>query len=193
MVNHRAPSACTCPPHARAVDPSSCAVHAPAPRAAQTPRVRAARGINDNTAECRFPRAERTRESVQAEEAYHAQLPPALRPLAAHRLEHATALYETLRAFDVSNNRFADMIGVNEKQVRKMLEGLTPIQSTITSAMPVDMALDFLGRVSALRGAVKSGMQREIDRLRKARDLRAVLEAQRQLVELAAWLSGGGA
>ena len=178
-------------PSARAVDPSSCPAHVPDLRAAQASPDRAEHDDQGNVAEGRFPRAERTRESVQAEQSYRdlEQVAPSQRPLAVHRAAHAAALFETLRAFDVSKNRFADMIGVNEKQVRKMLEGLTPIQTTVAAAMPSDMALDFLGRLGALRGAGRSGMQREVERLRKTRDLRGIHDAQRQLLELATELT----
>jgi hypothetical protein len=195
MANHHEAVSCACEPEARAVDPRSCTPYAPDLRAARPTPDRAEHASPDNPAECHFPRAERTRESVQAEQSYRdlSEMPPSQRPLAAHRLAHATALFETLRAFDVSKSRFADMIGVNEKQVRKMLEGLTPIQSTVASAMPSDMALDFLGRLTALRGGPRAGMQREIERLRTSRDLKAVYDAQRQLLELATELAAGGA
>lgn len=184
MSGDRDANACNCERRPRADSAVTCTVHAPDLRPAQS-NVR-------NHAECRSPRPERTPESVQAEQSYRdlSQVPPSQRPLASHRLTHAAALFETLRAFDVSKNRFADMVGVNEKQVRKWIEGLTPIQTTVIAAMPSDMGLDFLERLRALRGGGgRSGWQRELERLRKSRDLRAIQDAQRQLLDLAAELT----
>lgn len=78
---------------------------------------------------------------------------------------HAAALFETLKAFDVSKNRLADMVGVNEKQVRKWIEGLNPIPTTVVSAMPTDMAMDYLNRLSLLKGP---SMRSAADRFRHA-------------------------
>lgn len=159
MSVNRDAFACFCDSSARAARPDTCTAHAP--------DLRPVHDSDRNSAECRFPRAERTRESVQAEQSYRdlSQVPPSQRPLASHRLMHAAALFETLKAFDVSKNRLADMVGVNEKQVRKWIEGLNPIPTTVVSAMPTDMAMDYLNRLSLLKGP---SMRSAADRFRHA-------------------------
>lgn len=114
--------------------------------------------------------AVRTEASQRAEAAYRdwSTQPPAERPLRAHRMTVATILFETLKAHDVTKTRFAAMLGVDKKQVRKMLDGRVPVPVDVAFAMPLDMSLDFLARIRTARG-VRSDVMGEIDRLdRKA-------------------------
>ena len=71
----------------------------------------------------------RTETSVRAEQAYRdwTNEAPCERPLAAARGPHAKTLYAVLRDHKVSQTRFAQMVGVDEKQVRKMLDGRVSI------------------------------------------------------------------
>lgn len=129
---------------------------------------------------------QRTAESLRAEQAWSdlEKTPPSRRPMAAPRASHAAALFETLRAFDVSARRLALMLDVSDRLVRKWLGGAKPVPTSAVSALPVDMALDFLDRLRALVGPGPSGMDREIERLRRMRDLEGALEAQRRIGEL---------
>lgn len=117
---------------------------------------------------------QRTEASQRAETAYldWSTQSPAARPLRAHRTAIATLLFETLKAHDVTKTRFAAMLGVDKKQVRKMLDGRVPVPVDVAFAMPLDMGLDFLARIRAARG-VRSDVMGEIDRLDK-RALREV-------------------
>lgn len=170
---HGSARLCTCDQQPRAVD--ACSVHTHA-----LPEIRA-----EQTA--------RTGESVRAESAYHdwSEAPPSERPLAAQRLAFAKILFHVLKSHGVSRLRFAAMIGVNEKQVRKMLDGRAPIPMASLGVMPTEMALDFTDAVLAMRrGEGRSSLiQRAIEELGRSRDLRAVNAAQRELLELAAKLS----
>lgn len=112
----------------------------------------------DKSAECRFglpaQEPERTAQSLRAETSYRdwADVPDMERPLAAPRAGHASALFAVLKSHGVSILRFAEMIGVNERQARKYLEARSPIPTTLLDALPLDMADDFANRVRAARG-----------------------------------------
>ena len=124
-----------CDPEPRAVE--ACSVHAHRPT-----EIRA---------------EHRSLESERAETAYvdWSTAPPSDRPLAAQRPALARILFEVLKAHGVSRLRLADMIGVNEKQVRKMLDGRAPIPMATLGVLPIEMALDFMDRIVALRGGQK--------------------------------------
>lgn len=98
-----------------------------------------------------------------------------------------------LQAHGVSQQRFADMIGVNEKQVRKMLDGRTPIPLATLCVMPVEMTLDFIDRVIEMRGAgparAATFLRRGIDGLRASGDVRSALSAQRAILDVVEELS----
>lgn len=136
---------------------------------------------------------QRTGESLTAESAYRdwSTAPPTDRPLAAQRMNLAKTLFLVLQRHGVSRLRFAEMIGVNEKAVRKMLDGRSPIPMATLGVIPVDMALDFMESVISGRGGATPPppMARAVDALRRSRDLKAVLEGQRALLDLAGELS----
>ena len=136
---------------------------------------------------------------MKAEVAYRdwSSAPPTDRPLAAQRTVLAKILFEVLKAHDVSRLRFADMIGVNEKQVRKMLDGRSPVPMAVLGVMPIEMSIDFMDRVVQARGGgvhrAASLLHQGIEGLRADADrpaaLRGALDAQRELLELTAELS----
>lgn len=175
----------TSPPHGRPI----------ASGAAQLPRERA---------ECthRHPdlgavQNARTPASLRAEEAFHdwTAVPPSQRPLWKHRGQIADALGVVLKRHDISKNRFAMMLGVDKKQVRRMLACEQPIHIDVLFALPLEVALDFVEILTQARGA---GAQRGIVLLgqsigilrasasatNRAEIRRAAREAQRQLLEL---------
>lgn len=141
---------------------------------AKQPTTSAEQAADCNSAKCRFSRAEqepengddlRTSESMRAADTW---CPPSERPLATSRMTSAGVLYEVLRRFDVSQNRLADMLGVNEKQIRKMLDGSASVPAGVLSLLPIDMAFDFFERVMRRRGV-------------KSRPLPAILSALDEL------------
>lgn len=163
----------------RAAHADSCNPHAPDPRAVHPTAERG----DGKSADCRFPRAERTGTSLRAEAAYR---PPTEHPFAKSRVRAAEALFEVMQEHDVSNCRLADILGVDEKQVRKYLDGRSHVPLAALALLPSDMASDLYER-TVVRGG--SPLKRAIAALRRARDLRAVHDAQRELLELAAELS----
>lgn len=90
---------------------------------------------------------------MRAEQSYRDwnDLADVLRPLVKTRPQHAAALFEVLREHGVSILRFAEMIGVNERQARKYLEAAAPIPTTILDALPRSMTRSFEARLRALR------------------------------------------
>lgn len=154
-----------CPPHARA---EQCTVHA----------------ITDCRI-CRAERARRTDESHRAERAFRdwSAESPADRPLQKHQAAHARVLFEWMKEHGISRCRFADMLGVNEKQVRKMLKGSATIPSAVSSCIPASLRSDYLERLGELGGGA---LQDRIDRLTMAE----ALEASRQITDRIARLAG---
>ncbi len=65
----------------------------------------------------------------------------------------------------VSKCRLADMLGVNEKQVRKMLKSATTIPSELSSCIPRSLRQDYLDRLAELDGGAPSAMATRIGRL----------------------------
>lgn len=133
--------------------------------------------------------SQRTGESVRAEEAYRdwSEAPPSQRPIAAHRLTVASELFALLKQHGVSKLRLALMVGVDDKTIRKWLDGRAPVPASIVLALPTDMALDFLARMAALRGCATNAAA-EIAKLSTRVELRA---AQRALLERDEELSRG--
>lgn len=136
--------------------------------------------------------APRTQESLRAEEAYRAwsQAPASKRQLAAHHITVAALLRDVLKAHDVSKLRFAAMIGVDKKTVQKWLTGEAPTPLAVLLGLPTEMSLDFIERLSALRG-VRGGMGFEIAKLRRTRNLDAIHVAQDELTALAREIGRG--
>ena len=122
------------------------------------------------TTDIRAVQAARTEESVTAENAYRdwSIVPVVDRPLAKHRAAHARVLFELLRDHQTSRSWLACVVGVNEKQVRKMLKGEVPIPAAIASCMPTDMRIDYLERLIELDGGTRPTLQDRIARLDKA-------------------------
>lgn len=162
-------SSCTCDRRPRAVGPCSVHVHPlPEKRAEQT---------------------ERTGESVKAETAYRdwSLVPPSERPLVKHRAAHARVLFELLRDHAVSRSWFALQIGLNEKQVRKMLKAEISIPSQVSSCMPLEMRTDYLERLAVIDGASRPTLQDRIDSL----DLAGAIDAQRRITDRISKLAQG--
>jgi hypothetical protein len=74
-------------------------------------------------------------------------------------------LFEWMGDHGVSRCRLADWLGVNEKQVRKMLKGETTIPSQVSSCIPCALRQDYLDRLAELDGGAPTGLQARIDRL----------------------------
>lgn len=125
-----------------------------------------AHGTPENMAE----QADRTSTSLRAEAAFRdwSRVPPSERPLIAHRAAHAKVLFQLLRDHQVSRAWFALQIGVDAKQVHKMLKGEVGIPVTISSCMPHEMRADYIERLGAIDGINKPSLQDRIDRLDKA-------------------------
>lgn len=145
----------------RAAQTNTCTSHEPS-RAEQTPEA--------NASEDRFLRAERaaqeartprTDESVRAETSHRS---PTELPYALSRMQAAAVLHKVLVDHGVSQNRLADMLDVDEKQVRKYLDGRAHFPTAALLVMPSEMADDFIARLRALRGSRTSA----VDRLRSA-------------------------
>lgn len=132
-------------PELRAVDPSTC-------RAS-----RAEHESDCNCTDCRLARAERTNESLRAQAAYRA---PTEHPFAVSRMQAATLLGEVMHDHDVSKNRLADLLGVDEKQIRKYLDGRAHLPMAALLVMPVGMSDDYMARLRAARGGTKSSAER---------------------------------
>lgn len=81
-----------------------------------------------------------------------------------HRAAHARVLFELLRDHQCSRAWFALQLGVDAKQVQKMLKGEIGIPVTVMSCMPPDMRADYLERL----GDARPSLQDRIDRLDKA-------------------------
>lgn len=137
-----------------------------------------------NSAEDRFATAERSVQSVVAEQSYRdwSAIPMSERPLAAPRADHAAALFHALKARGISDGRFARIIGVNKRLAQKYLAGETPIPTTILEegVLPYDVRADFLARMLGV-----PRIEREIDRL----DLEGALDAQRRITARIATLA----
>jgi hypothetical protein len=122
-----------------------------------------------NLAECRpsIPEPPRSDASLRAEASYRdwSSVPLSHRPLAAPRSAHAAALFGVLKDHGYSAERLAAKLQVNERQVRKYLEGSVPIPTTILDAMPATLAADLAARLSAVRG---EQAQSAVARLRSA-------------------------
>jgi hypothetical protein len=112
-------------------------------------------------------RAERTETSIVAEDAYRdwSRVSPAERPIAKHRAAHAKVLFDILRDHETSRVWLALILGVNEKQVRKMLRAEIPIPTTVAACMPTSMRTDYLERLASLDGTARPSLQDRIDRL----------------------------
>ena len=125
-----------------------------------------AHGIPEKKAE----QAVRTSTSLRAEAAFRdwSRVPPSERPLIAHRAAHARVLFQLLRDHEVSRAWFALQIGVDAKQVHKMLKGEVSIPVTISSCMPNEMRADYIERLGAIDGINKPSLQDRIDRLDKS-------------------------
>jgi len=104
---------------------------------------------------------------VRAERAFRdwAKEPEADRPLVKHRANHIRALREWMDEHGVSKCRLADMLGVNEKQVRKMLKGEATIPGEVSSCIPKSLRADYLARLAELDGGTPATLQQQIDRL----------------------------
>ena len=113
---------------------------------------------------------ERTSTSLRAADAYRdwSLVPPSERPLVAHRAAHARMLFNLLRDHQCSRAWFALQIGVDAKQVHKMLKAEIGIPVTVSSCMPSDMRADYIERLGALDGGSPPTLQDRINRLDKA-------------------------
>lgn len=166
--------------------PAANKVHRAASGEERTEQRRAVDPCSTHAHETTEIRAERTETSVTAEAAYRdwSSVAPSERPMAKHRAEHARMLFELLRDHATSRTWFAMVLGVNEKQVRKMLKGEAPIPSTVIACMPAEMRVDYLERLGALQPPSLA------DRFARL-DLMGALEAQRQLTDRIAKLAQG--
>lgn len=137
------------------------------------PQRRAAQDAEHDSTDCRNFRPEqpsRTDESHRAERAFQdwSQVPEADRPLQRHRAAHARVLSEWMTAHGISKSRFADMLGVDEKQVRKMLKMEKTIPSEVSSCIPKSLRRDYLDRLAELDGcAAPTDIAQIISRLDK--------------------------
>jgi len=68
-------------------------------------------------------------------------------------MQTAAILHAVLRDHDVSNNRLADLLGVDEKQVRKYLDGRAHFPAAALLVIPTGIVDDFLSRLRTRRGA----------------------------------------
>jgi hypothetical protein len=64
----------------------------------------------------------------------------------------ATALHKVIVDHGVSQNRLADMLDVDEKQVRKYLDGRAHFPAAALLILPLDMTEDFIARLREMRG-----------------------------------------
>ncbi len=121
--------------------------------------------------DCTNCRAEqRTDQSLRAEKAFRdwSKEPEIDRPLVKHRAAHVRALAEWMDEHGVSKCRLADLLGVNEKQVRKMLKGEVTIPGEVSSCIPKSLRQDYLDRLAEIDGGCAPGIDSAISRLDKA-------------------------
>jgi transcriptional regulator with XRE-family HTH domain len=107
---------------------------------------------------------------VRAEEAYRdwSGEPEVERPLVRARPASAAALHSVLREHDVSRNRLADMLGIDEKTVRQWLKGEKPIPLAAVLAMPVDMGTSLAEKIVDARAGGPRTVARAVPALREA-------------------------
>lgn len=126
----------------------------------------------------------RTAESERAESALETwrAKPPSERPLWMHRGRIADALGVVLKRHDVSKNRFAAMLDVNKKVVRRMLACEQPIHLDVLMVLPAEMAVDVVDRLFDGRG-VQDVLRRLIDRLDRKELVDVIGRATARLAE----------
>jgi hypothetical protein len=73
-----------------------------------------------------------------------------------------------MSAHGVSKCRLADWLGVNEKQVRKMLKQESGIPSELSSCVPKSLRQDYLDRLAEIDGGIAPGISARIAKLDKA-------------------------
>lgn len=130
---------------------------------------------------CRSEQPSRTSESRRAEIAFRdwSKEPEADRPLQRHRAAHARVLAEWMTEHGISKSRFADMLGIDEKAVRKMLKMEKTIPSEVSSCMPKSLRQDYLNRLVELDGGSAPGLSHLISQL----DHQGLVDAMRCITD----------
>lgn len=167
----------------RAECPDSCRVHA------HTDGLNT--HVDRNHANVAFPGLNgRSGESFRAEAAYAKVA--SKQKTKADRLVMAGVLLAVLTEHDVSRGRFAMMLGVNEKAVRKMLCAEVSIPLHAFLRMPTDMRRDFIEGVAEASGCDAFGVvERALSKIRAARDIAAAHALEDAARDLARELGRG--
>ncbi len=145
-----------------------------------------------NAAECRFVRADRTTESRIAEAHYR---PVEHAPSVESRMRVAVAIRALLETFHVSVSAFARLHDVNEKHVRKWLDGRANYPAWGFDVLGEEMSDWLYARIRSARSGpsrATSPMRRALGWMRREGTMQDILSAQQELASLAMNKAGGG-